>query len=170
MLRLLLAQQPLDVADPRHAPDVRAGVAPAQHPRELVGLEHQGGEQQVPARAAAAAAAPLALRRSLVPLASPPGQLGVQVETPLPSQLGTHHSREDVEEAEELLLVLAVLMVVMVVMVMLGMMTGISQHASKNITAGSLRDVARIPQKQTHKRIHTQRNQSDKADAPGGAH
>lgn len=145
LLRLLLAQQPLDVADPRHAPDVRAGVAPSQHPWELVGLEHQRGEQQVPARAAAAA--PLALRRSLAPLASPPGQLGIQVEAPLPGQLGTHHSGEDIEEAEERLLVATVVMAVIVVMVMPGMMRGISQHASKNITACSLWDVARITQK-----------------------
>lgn len=142
LLRLLLAQQPLDVADPRHAPDVRAGVAPPQHPRQLVGLEHQRGEQQVPA--GAAAAAPVAFRRSLAPLASPPGQLGVQVEAPLPGQLGTHHSAEDVEdveEGEELLVAVAVMVV------MLGMMRGISQHASRNITAGWQRDVARISQK-----------------------
>lgn len=61
------------------------------------------------------------------------------------------------EKAEELLLVAAVMMVVIMVMVMLGMMRGISQHASKNITAGSLRDVARISQKQTNKQIHAQR-------------
>lgn len=40
-----------------------------------------------------------------------------------------------------------VVMAVIVVTVMPGMMRGISQHASKNITAGSLWDVARITQK-----------------------
>lgn len=143
LLRLLLAQQPLDVAYPRHAPDVRAWVAPPQHPRKLVGLEHQGGEQQVPA-GAAAAAAPVALRRSVAPLASPPGQLGVQVEAPLPGQLGTHHSGGDVEEGAELLQMETV---APMVMVMLGMMRGISQHASQSITVGAQQDAARISQK-----------------------
>lgn len=138
LLRLLLAQQPLDVADPRHAPDVGTGVAPPQNSRELVGLEHQGGEQQVPS---GAAAAPLDLRQSVAPLASPPGQLRVQVEAPLPGQLRTHHFGEDVDEGDELL-VAEVLTVMRVVM-----MRGISQHAAKNITAGSLRDVGRVPQK-----------------------
>lgn len=148
----MLAQQPLDVADPRHAPDVRAGVAPPQHPRQLVGLEHQGGEQQVPA---GAAAAPVALRRSFAPLASPPGQLGVQVEAPLPGQLGTHHSAEDVEEGEELLVAAAA------AMVMLGMMRGISQHASTNITTRLAAGCGAHPSaKQASKQTNKQRNQT----------
>lgn len=118
MLRLLLPKKPLDVADPRHASDIRAGAAPAQHPRELVGLEHQGGEQEV------SAAAPLALGQRVIPLASPPGQLAVQIETSLSGQLRAHHSGEDAsvedeeeeeEEEEELVMV----------------MRGILQHAAK---------------------------------------
>lgn len=62
-------------------------VASTQHPWELVGLEHQGGEQQV----SAAAAPLLALRLHLMSLASPFGQFALQIETSLPGQLGAHH-------------------------------------------------------------------------------
>lgn len=61
-------------------------VGPPQHPWKLVGPEHQGGEQQVPA-------ALLALWRALILRASSPGQFAFQIETSLPAQLGTHHSR-----------------------------------------------------------------------------
>lgn len=61
-------------------------VGPPQHPWKLVGPEHQGGEQQVPA-------ALLALWRALILRASSPGQFAFEIETSLPAQLGTHHSR-----------------------------------------------------------------------------
>lgn len=86
LLRLLLPQKPLDLPDPRHASHIRAVVGPPQHPWKLVGPEHQGGEQQVPA-------ALLALWRALILRASSPGQFAFEIETSLPAQLGTHHSR-----------------------------------------------------------------------------
>ena len=59
-----------------------------QHPWQLVGLEHQGGKQEV------SAATSLALPRAVIPLASPLGQLAVEIETSLSGQLRAHHSRE----------------------------------------------------------------------------
>lgn len=86
LLHPLLPEQPLDLPEPGHTPDVRAAVGPPQHPRQPVGLEHQRGEQQV------SAATSLALPVSVVPLPPPLGQ----VDTSLSGQLGAHHSREDV--------------------------------------------------------------------------
>lgn len=77
-----------------------------QHPRELVGLEHQGGKQEV---SAASVATCLSLSRVVIPLAAPFGHFSFQIESSPPGQLRTHHSREDVSVV----------------------LTGILQHAAK---------------------------------------
>lgn len=106
LLRPLLPEMPLDFPDPSHPPHIRAVVGFPQHPWKLVGLEHQGGKQEVPP---ASAATSLAVCGAVISLASPPGQFTLQIETSLSGQLRAHHSWED----EVVLL------------------RGISQHAAK---------------------------------------
>lgn len=89
LLHLLLPEKPLDFPDPSHPSDIWAVVGFPQHPWELVGLEHQGGKQQVPA---ASAATSLALSGDVISLPSPLGQFALEIETSLPGQLRTHHS------------------------------------------------------------------------------
>lgn len=89
LLHLLLPEKPLDLPDPRHPSDIRAVVGFPQHPWELVGLEHQGGKQEVPA---ASSATSLAFYRGVIPLAPSLGQFAFKIETSLSSQLRTHHS------------------------------------------------------------------------------
>lgn len=86
LLHLLLPEKPLDLPDPRHPSDIRAVVGFPQHPWELVGLEHQGGKQEV------SASTSLAFSRGVIPLASPLGQFAFKIETSLSGQLRTHHS------------------------------------------------------------------------------
>lgn len=89
LLHLLLLQKPLDFPDPSHPSDIRAVVGFPQHPRELVGLEHQGGKQEV---SPASAATSLAFSGNVMSLSSPLGQFAVKIETSLSGQLRTHHS------------------------------------------------------------------------------
>lgn len=114
LLRLLLPEKPLDLPDPRHPPHIWAVVGFPQHPWQLVGLEHQGGKQEV------SAATSLALPRAVIPLASPLGQLAVEIETPLSGQLRAHHSWEG-----------ASVIVVIVVVEEVVVVREISQHAAK---------------------------------------
>lgn len=91
LLHLLLPEKPLDLPDPRHTSDIRAVVVFPQHPWELVGLEHQGGKQQVSAASAATFSA--ALSGEVIPLSPASlGQFALQIETSLSGQLGAHHS------------------------------------------------------------------------------
>lgn len=89
LLHPLLPEQPLDLPDPRHPPDVRALVGPPQHPRQLVGPEHQGGEQEV------SAATFLALRAQITSLAPSFCQFALKVQTSLSGQLGAHDGEDD---------------------------------------------------------------------------
>lgn len=89
LLQLLFPEKPLYFPDPRHPPRVGAMVPFPQHPRQLVGLKHQGGEQEVPS---ASARAPLTVRGHVIPLTSPLGQFGVEIQTSVSGQLGAHHS------------------------------------------------------------------------------
>lgn len=86
LLHLLLPKKPLDFSDPSHPSDIWAVVGFPQHTRELVGLEHQGGKQEV------SAATSLALSRAVIPLASSLGHFCFKIETSLSGQLRTHHS------------------------------------------------------------------------------
>lgn len=84
-----ITQQLLDLFDPRHSPDVRAVVGPAQHPGQFVRFEHQC-EQKVPA-------APFALRRAVDQLASLFGEILI-VQAALAAQSGAHVAVVGVEE------------------------------------------------------------------------
>lgn len=95
LLRLLVPKKPLDLADPRHASHIGTVVGFPQHPWQLVGLEHQGGEQELPASTS------VALSRAVIPRAPSLGQFALKIETSLSGQLGTHHSWEDVSEVVE---------------------------------------------------------------------
>lgn len=90
LLHLLLPEKPLDLPDPSHPSDIWAVVGFPQHPWELVGLEHQGGKQEVSAASAATSLAFSLL--DVISLASPLGQFAFKIETSLSGQLRTHHS------------------------------------------------------------------------------